>query len=89
MRTSLLEIAEIEDWVLQQGDPAQRLIMEGKLLLSPALQEQVKWQTQTYAVVRQYGQEKLREEIKAVEKELFSAPKHRQFQDRIRSIFKP
>jgi len=83
----LIEIAEIESWVLQQGDPADRLVTEGRLLLNPALREQAAWQTQTYAVVREYGRQKLKEEIKAVENQLFTSAKHRRFQERIRSIF--
>lgn len=88
MRTSLNEIRELEDWLLKQGELSDRLVTEAKVLSNPELQENAKWQAQTYDLVAAYGRQKLREEIRQVEKQLIMSPKYRSFQDRIRSIFK-
>ena len=88
MRTSLNEIRELEEWLFKKGDLTDRLMTEAKVLSNPEFQEKVKWQTQSYELVTAYGRQKLQEEIRQVEKQLFSSPKYRSFQDRIRSIFK-
>lgn len=87
MRTSLNETRQIEDWLLKQGDPSERLVTEAKVLSSPAWKETAQWQSVSYGLVYQYGREKLRSEIRSVEAQLFEAPKHRSFQQRIKAIF--
>ncbi|MDW7691955.1 hypothetical protein R9C00_15570 [Flammeovirgaceae bacterium SG7u.111] len=88
MKTSLTEVQQIEHWLQQEGDPSERLVTEVQLLLNPQLREKVEWQVRTYRLVQLYGRQKLREEIKAVEHRLFTATKHKTFQERIRTIFK-
>lgn len=88
MRTSLIEIQKLEKWLLQQGDPGERLLTEVKLQLNPRLMDEAKWQATTYDLIQLYGREKLREEIKVVEERLFTSPDYQSFQNRIRSIFK-
>ncbi|MEM0941356.1 MAG: hypothetical protein AAF600_15545 [Bacteroidota bacterium] len=88
MRTSLTETKQIEDWLLKQGAIQNRLLLEAKMLSNPKVKENVQWQSYTYDLIRLYGREKLREEIKAIQHTLFQTPKYRSFQDRIRSIFK-
>ncbi len=88
MRTSLIEIKQIENLLLKQGDIQERLITEAKILLSPELKEKLNWQLKSYELIRQYGLEKLSQEIKEVEDYVFTNPKYGSFQSRIRSIFK-
>lgn len=88
MRTSLNEINAIEAWHFQQGELPDRLLTEAQILSNPQLKEKAKWQSATYDLVKQYGRDKLLHEIRKVEKQLFTVPKYRSFQDRIRSIFK-
>ncbi|MEM8940468.1 MAG: hypothetical protein AAGC64_14110 [Bacteroidota bacterium] len=88
MRTSLTEIEQIEDWLFKQGAIQNRLLLEAKMLSDPRIKENVQWQSYMYDLIRLYGQEKLREEIKATQHKLFQTPKYRSFQDRIRLIFK-
>jgi len=45
-------------------------------------------QQNTYAVIRQYGRKKIKEEIVAVQKILATAPQHRGFMHRIANLFK-
>ena len=88
MRTSLTEIEQIERWLLQHGDIGDRLLTEAKVLSSPEMKEKAEWQAVTYDLVHQYGRQKLRDEIKAVEHKLFKTSKYQSFQDKIKSIFK-
>lgn len=88
MRTSLVEITQIEDWILGQGDVENRLITEQKLFADSKFKEQAHWQLKSYDLIHQYGREKLRQEIKAVEHRLFHTSRFTSFQHRIWSIFK-
>lgn len=88
MRTSLIEVVQIENWLLQRGDISDRLLMEAKMLSSPEVLDKVQWQSTTYDLSRLYGREKLCEEIKTIEHRLFNKSKYRSFQDRIQAIFK-
>lgn len=88
MRTSLTEIQEIENWLLQQAAPEDRLVMDARLQLSASLREQLHWQSQTYRLIHYAGREQLKAEIKTIESQLFTACEHKTFQDIIRSIFK-
>lgn len=88
MRTSLNEIKQIEDWLLQRGDLPERLVTEAKILSQPGLADRAKWQSLTYEVIQLYGREKLKNEIREVENKLFHAPKYGSFRASIRAIFK-
>ncbi|MEP1096075.1 MAG: hypothetical protein ABJG78_13255 [Cyclobacteriaceae bacterium] len=88
MRTSLIEIEQIENLLLRRGDLSNRLVTEAKALSNPELRKKVQLQSTTYDLVNLYGRGKLREEIKAVEHQLFNTSKYRMFQNRIRSLFK-
>ncbi len=88
MRTSLNEVKALEELLLDEGNPAERLVTQAKVLTNHDLQEQAGWQLRTYELVREYGRQKLRREIQSVEKQLFTSSRYRSFQDRIRSIFK-
>lgn len=88
MRTSLIEIKQIEDWLLRRGDIKDRLVTEAKIISSPEIREKAEWQMKSYDLIRQYGREKFLQEVKAVEYGLFHSPKHKSFQNRIKSIFK-
>lgn len=88
MRISLIEIKQIEHWLLEQGKVQDRLITEAKVLLSPELKEKAYWQSKSYQLIQRYGRNKLLKEIKEVEEQLFHSDKHHTFQQKIKSIFK-
>jgi len=87
MRTSLIEIEQIENWLLKRGDIQDRLVTEAKVLSNPALKVTADWQLKTYDLVHLYGRKKLQQEINAVEHQLFHSSKYQSFQHRIQSIF--
>lgn len=88
MRTSLIETQQLEEWLLQKGEPSERLLTEAKIQIDSGLKEKAYWQAKTYEVLHLYAQEKLKNQIKEIENQLFSQPKYRTFQQRILSIFK-
>ncbi|MEQ8245340.1 hypothetical protein [Fulvivirga sp.] len=87
MRISLIEIQEIDNYLLDQ-DPAQSLVVDARMLVNPQFKDKVLWQEAVHKLVKLHGREKLRSEIQLVERELLTAPKYMPFQERIRSIFK-
>ncbi|MEQ8475733.1 hypothetical protein [Fulvivirga sp.] len=87
MRISLIEIQEIDNYLLDQ-DPAQSLVVDVRMLVNPQFKDKVLWQKTVHELVKLHGREKLRFEIQLVERELLTAPKYKSFQERIRSIFK-
>ncbi|RFZ90718.1 hypothetical protein D0C36_17305 [Mucilaginibacter conchicola] len=71
--------------LLPTGDA---LVFEARLILNPALQEEVLLHKQTLALVKQYGREALRKDIEDIHQQLFSHPQHRSFKDSILRFFK-
>jgi hypothetical protein len=87
MRTSLIETKQIDDYLFKYAGEADALLFEARLILDPALREQMKWQQQVYALITQYSRRQLKAEIEGVHQKLFNAPEHRSFRQQIRAIF--
>ncbi len=88
MRTSLIEIEKIENWLLEKGDIQERLLTEARVLSDSAYKNNAHWQSESYDVIRFYGREKLRREIKQVERRLFYSKEHSLFQKLVNKIFR-
>lgn len=88
MRTSLIETAQIEDWLFGQLNPDDYLLMEARLQIDHKLKTKVEVQQTTYDLVKLHGREILKKEIRSIDHELFNHPRHRTFRDKIFSIFK-
>lgn len=78
---------QLERYLLRQSTPEERLVLEAQLLLHPTLRENLRWQQQTYDIIRQYGRQQLLHEIKAAERVLFRSPEHRGFRQKIQQLF--
>ena len=87
MRTSLIETERIENWLFEAGSTEERLLMEAQALTNAELRERITWQSKTYHLIEEYGREKLRAEIRAVEQELFQSSKFSSFRIKVLSIF--
>ncbi|WP_205511378.1 hypothetical protein [Longitalea arenae] len=87
MRTSLNDIKQIDDYLLKYAGEADRALFEARLILQPALQEQLLWQQKTYAIIRQYCRRQLKAEIESVHQQLFTEPEHSSFRRKIMSLF--
>lgn len=87
MRTSLNDIQQIDDYLLQYAGKADRALFEARLILQPALQENLLWQQKTYDIIKQYSRRQLKAEIESVHQHLFTEPEHIPFRRKIISIF--
>ena len=87
MRTSLIETKQIDDHFFKYAGEADALLFEARLILEPALREKMQWQQQVYALITQYGRRQLKAEIEAIHQQLFNAPEHSSFAQKIRAFF--
>ena len=82
------EIQELEHYLLNKLSTEDRLVMEAKLLLSKDLREKNYWQQKTYTLIQQYSRKKLKLEIEAVHKKMFTEIRFETFRQKILLIFK-
>lgn len=88
MRTSLNNIKLTDDHVNNLLPTGDALVFEARLILNPALQQEVLLHKQTLGLIQQYGREALRRDIEDIHQQLFSQPQHISFKDRILRFFK-
>ena len=88
MRTSLNNIKVIDDYLLGSMPPGDALLFEANKLLNSDLASDIQHQQNTYAIIRQYGRQKIKAEIMDVQKTLTTAQRHRGFMQRIANLFK-
>jgi hypothetical protein len=87
MRTSLNDIQQIDDYLLKVAGETDSMLFEARLILQPALRENMLWQQRTYDIIRQYSRRQLKAEIAAVHQQLFSEPEHIPFRRKIMAFF--
>jgi hypothetical protein len=87
MKTSLNELALIEEFLLDSPGNEEKLLMQARLILQPGLKESLYLQKKTYELANIYGREKLRKEITQVHQQLFTDLRHRTFRERIVQFF--
>jgi DNA-binding transcriptional regulator YbjK len=87
MRTSLNEIAAIEQQLLHTTAPDEQLLFEAKLLLDEDLRQKTAAQRQAYQLIQQYGRQQLRAELENVYQILMHTPQHLSYAQRIKRIF--
>ena len=88
MRTSLNNIKAIDGYLLGLMAPGDTLLFEANLLLNNDLAVDTQHQQNTYIIIRQYGRQKIKAEIMAVQTILATAPQHRGFMHSIANLFK-
>ena len=87
MRTSLNDIQQIDDYLLKVAGEGDNALFEARLILQPALQENLLWQQRTYNIIRQYSRRQLKAEIATVHQQLFHEPEHSSFRQKIMAFF--
>lgn len=87
MKTSLNELQLIEDFLLTDPAGEEKTLMQARLILQPGLQESIRWQQKTYQLVNAYGREELKREIGKVHQQLFTAPEHLSFRQKVLRFF--
>jgi len=88
MRTSLNNLKLVDDHVLGLATPQDNLLLEAKLILNPALSDDIYWHKHTLTFVQLYGRKQLRADIAAVHNQLFTRPEHLSFRQSILRFFK-
>ncbi|MGB3468051.1 MAG: hypothetical protein WBA74_22385 [Cyclobacteriaceae bacterium] len=88
MRTSLTETEQIDAFLMNRMPQEERLVMEAKISISSELYTKVQSQRIAYDLIRQYGADILREEIRKTDHKLFNHSGFHRFQQKILSIFK-
>jgi len=88
MRTSLNEIKRIDGYIFGDATPADALLFDAMRILDPGIEQRVKWQKNTHIIIINSSRKKLKEEISAVHRQLFTKPGHRNFRQRILNLFK-
>jgi len=87
MRTSLNDIQQIDDYLLQYAGKTDRALFEARLILQPALAENMFWQQKTYDIIREHSSRQLKAEIESVHQHLFTEPAHKSFRRKVLGIF--
>lgn len=88
MRTSLVKLQEIEQFVLRTGEPGDALVFQARTIVDKDLINEVSLQKEAYALINQYGHRKLKAELEAVHQDLFTQPKYQRFRQKIMALFK-
>lgn len=87
MRTSLNEIEHIEKHLLGELPGEESLLVEVKMSLNESLAEKVASQEVAYALVKQYGRRRVRQQIANVERKLFETSGYMSFRQRVFKFF--
>jgi hypothetical protein len=87
MKTSLNNIKQLEKYLEGKLDPQEALVVEARLLSNPLLKLNFFFQKKVYELVQLYHRRKLKEEVKAVQLQLFSDPAKAAFQKNSYQLF--
>lgn len=88
MRTSLNEIQQGEAYLHGKLTDGDKLVFETRILLNPAMQQNLVYQQQVYDIVKAYSRKQLKAEIGTIHTRLFHSPEHLSFRQRILNIFR-
>jgi hypothetical protein len=87
MQTSSIEIREIEKYLCGSYSGDESLLFQAKLILDPDLATNVECQKKTYRLIEAYSREKMKQELREVEKTLFTNSAFVNFRKKILKIF--
>jgi hypothetical protein len=87
MKISASETQQIDNYILQKMPVQNRLVFDARMILNPALREDVKWQGKVHELVQLRGRKQLLAQIKKVEQKVFSMPEYSSFRQRLWSWF--
>ena len=86
MRKLLLEVQEIDQYLLQAMPAAGKLVFQARMLTNATLQEKVHYQQAAHRLIRHMGREMQREKLAALHARLWET--NEAFRLEITSIFK-
>ncbi|UII34554.1 hypothetical protein LVD17_12120 [Fulvivirga ulvae] len=79
----------IEEYLNGRLSPADSLLFEARIAVDAALKRDLYFQKKTYRLIKMYHREKLKEELEALHKKIFSQPDKLNFRRKIYQLFKP
>ena len=88
MRTSLTDIQQTEQYLQGKMDNGDALVFEARLLTSPLLKANMRFQQQAYNLLRLFHLKKVRQDIAAAQHHIFNSPEQEVFRKQIHSLFK-
>jgi hypothetical protein len=88
MTTSSNNTRQIEKFLQGEMSPAEKFMFEAQLLVHPGLRMDVRAQKTAYALVGMYHRKKLREELEAIHRQIFSNPGKAVYQQQVYQLFK-
>lgn len=88
MTTSWNNTEQIEGYLTGKLSPADKFVFEARLLLSPALETEVRLQKKVFGLVKMYHRKKFKEELEEVHRRIFQDPEKLSFQQKIYGLFK-
>ncbi|MCL4640280.1 MULTISPECIES: hypothetical protein [Olivibacter] len=87
MKTSLNNVYLLDAYSHNELDTEARLLLDARLIIDSALKDDFFWQEKTYKLIKKYGQQELRKQLKTVEHDFFHNPKHKTLIQRIKRYF--
>jgi hypothetical protein len=88
MKTSSNNTWLIEKYLQGGMSPGDKFLFEAQLLINPGLRMDVRAQKTAYALVGMYHRKKLREELEAIHRQIFSDPEKAVYQQQVYQLFK-
>ena len=88
MKISLNNTILIENYLLGNLSPADRLLFEIKLMLNRQLRIDMYYQQRAHLLIKMYHRKKLKEEFASMHDRVLSDPKNKKFRENILCLFK-
>lgn len=87
MRTSLIEIAQIESYLNAECSAEESVLFEAKMLLNKEWNEKVLLQKKAHRLIEEYGDRQLKNELELIHQRLFRQAKYRSFKEKVFQFF--
>lgn len=84
---TLLDVKQIDRYLLGKMSIASRLLFEARLIIDPALKLRVECQQRLYSVIKTSGRRQLKSEAARIHHQLFSDPARHEFQSNVFQLF--
>lgn len=87
MKTSWNNPKKIEQFLNGHLTTPENLLFKARLLIDPIFRKNVAAQQKTYALVKQYCRQKLKNQLENIHRNLFNNPTKTEYQQEINNIF--
>lgn len=87
MRTSLIEIQKIDQFVTNALPPDDGLVFEAKMIVDPVLRQNTLLHRKLLRLIEYLHRKKMKKQMTELSQDLFADPAKRSFRNQINSIF--